>query len=211
MALGEHIKNRRRELKLSQEYLAEQLGVSRQAISKWETGQSEPTASNLIRLAEVLELDLSELVDPHKHHEEPSTPENQRHKKEPNLILRANLTKTAIIAQAAFLFNCTSVIYQLRHPDFPNKALYQGALIFSLVLLALSSIWMAANHRYEADQNRRRKNAKIELGYCCVQLFVGLLTIQFGLGLVGAAMVIAVAAVYILYVNPKFMARKLTK
>ena len=85
------------------------------------------------------------------------------------------------------------------------------ALIFSLILLALSSIWMAANHRYETDKNQRRKNANIELGYCCVQLLAGLLTIQFGLGLLGAAMIIAVAAVYILYINPKFMSRKLTK
>ena len=69
MALGENIKSRREELKLSQEYIAEQLGVSRQAISKWETGQSEPTASNLIQLAEILELNLSELFDPQKNNE----------------------------------------------------------------------------------------------------------------------------------------------
>ena len=86
MALGENIKSRREELKLSQEYIAEQLGVSRQAISKWETGQSEPTASNLIQLAEILELNLSELVDPQKNNEEPSTSENERHKKEPKLF-----------------------------------------------------------------------------------------------------------------------------
>lgn len=211
MALGENIKSRREELKLSQEYIAEQLGVSRQAISKWETGQSEPTASNLIQLAEVLELNLSELVNPQKNKEEPLTSENERHKKKPNPILRANLTKIAIIAQAAFLFNCTSFVYQLRHSAYPNQELYRGGLIFSLILLALSSIWMATNHRYETDKNQRRKNANIELGYCCIQLLVGLLTMQFGLGLVGAAMIIAVALVYILYINPKFMSRKLTK
>lgn len=84
MALGENIKSRREELKLSQEYIAEQLGVSRQAISKWETGQSEPTASNLIQLAEILELNLSELVDPQKNNEEPSTSENERLPPYPN-------------------------------------------------------------------------------------------------------------------------------
>lgn len=213
MALGENIKRRREELKLSQEYIAEQLGVSRQAISKWETGQSEPTVSNLIQLAEVLELNLSELVDPQKNNEKPLTSENEQHKKAPNLILRANLIKIAIIAQAAFLFNCTSVIYQLRHPDpvYPNQEFYREELIFSLILLVLSSIWMATNHRYETDKNQRRKNINIELGYCCIQFLVGLLTIQFGLGLVGAAIIIAVALVYILYINPKFMSRKLTK
>lgn len=40
MTLGERIKDRREKLKLSQEYVAEQIGVSRQAVSKWETGVS---------------------------------------------------------------------------------------------------------------------------------------------------------------------------
>ena len=213
MTIGERIAEERKKKGMTQEDMAEKLNLSRQAISKWETGQSEPTASNLIQLAEILELNLSELVDPQKNNEEPSTSENERHKKEPNLILRANLTKIAIIAHAAILFNCTSVFYQLRHPDpdYPNQELYMGALIFSLILLALSSIWMATNHRYETDKNQRRKNVNIELGYCFIQLLVGLLTIQFGLGLVGAAMIIAVTSVYILYINPKFMSRKLTK
>ena len=209
MTLGESIKKRREELKLSQECVADRLGVSRQAVSKWETNQSEPTAGNLIQLADILEISLSELVAPHKTEEKRSAFEKDE--KKPNLILRANLIKLAIIAQAAFLFNCTSVIYQLRHPDFPNKDLYRGALIFSLVLLALSSIWMAANHRYEPDQKQRRKNANIELGYCCIQLLVGLLTIHYGLGLVGGAMIIMVGCIYILYINPKFMSRKLTR
>lgn len=102
-------------------------------------------------------------------------------------------------------------MYQLRQPDYPNKELYRGALIFSLVLLALSSIWMAANHRYEANLNQRRKNANIELGYCCIQLLVGLLTIHFGMGLIGAVIMIAICSVYIIHINPKFMSRKLTK
>lgn len=211
MNLGENIKRRREKLKLSQEYVAEQLGVSRQAISKWETGQSEPTANNLIQLAEVFEISLSELVDPHKNDEEQSTSEKKRHGKKPNLILRANLIRVAITAQAAFMFNCTQAVFKLRHPDYPNKDLYRGALIFSLVLLVLSSTWMATNHRYEPDMNQRRKNVSIELGYCCIQALVGLLTIHFGMGLVGLALILLVLLIYVMYVNPKFMSRKLTK
>lgn len=62
MSLGENIKNRRQELKISQEYIADQLGVSRQAVSKWETGQSEPSTSNLLELSEILEIKLDDLV-----------------------------------------------------------------------------------------------------------------------------------------------------
>ncbi len=62
MSLGENIKNRRRERKISQEYIADQLGVSRQAVSKWETGQSEPSTSNLLELSEILKITLDDLV-----------------------------------------------------------------------------------------------------------------------------------------------------
>lgn len=87
MTLGENIKKRREELKLSQEYVAEQLGVSRQAVSKWETGQSEPTAGNLIQLADVFEINLSELVNPHKNDKEQSPFEKkQDEKKSPTLF-----------------------------------------------------------------------------------------------------------------------------
>ncbi len=208
MSLGDNIRNRREQLKLSQEFLAQQLGVSRQAVSKWETGQSEPTASNLVKLAQVLETTLSELVDPDSG---VGRQEGDRAKKAPNPILRANLIKMAIVAQAAFLYNCTCVIYQLQNRGFSNKELYRGVLVFSLAMLLLSSIWMAANHLYEQDMQRRRRNTRIELGYCFVQLIAGLLTIRFGMGLVGALIIIAISCVYVLYINPKFMARKLTR
>ena len=74
MELGEAIRRRREELRLSQEYVAERLGVSRQAVSKWETGQSEPTAGNLVQLAEVLEIGLSQLVDPYGSGREAAAP-----------------------------------------------------------------------------------------------------------------------------------------
>ena len=211
MTLGENIKKRREELKLSQKSMAEQLGISRQTVSKWETGRLKPTAGNLIQLADLLEINLSELVDPYQDHMERPAFEKENNQKKPNPILQANLIKIAIIAQAAFIFSCTSVIYQLQRPAYPNKDLYLGALIFSLVLLVLCSIWMAANHRYEPDKKQRRKNINIELGYCCIQLLAGLLTIQFGMGLVGAALMIVIVGVYILYINPRFMARKLTR
>jgi len=52
--LGERIKILRTEKKLSQEYLAEKLNVSRQAVSKWENDISSPDTNNLISLAEIL-------------------------------------------------------------------------------------------------------------------------------------------------------------
>lgn len=196
MALHDNLKTARSRMGMSQELVAEQLGVSRQAVTKWEAGQSRPNARNLQALAELFQTSTEELL---------SAPQ----KEEPNLILRANLTKWAIILQAAFLHTCTQYVYMLR--SSPDNGFYQGGLIFGLVLLALSSIWMTANHRYEPDKDQRRKNANIELRYCCIQMMAGLLTIHFGLGLVGLALILLICLFYILYINPKYMNRKFTR
>lgn len=51
MALSDNIKKAREKQGFSQEYIADKLNVSRQAVSKWETGQSEPSTQNLLQLA----------------------------------------------------------------------------------------------------------------------------------------------------------------
>lgn len=66
MSIGENIKKKRKSLDLSQEYVATQLKVSRQAVSKWETGQSEPSTRNLLRLAEVFSCDVKEILSAEK-------------------------------------------------------------------------------------------------------------------------------------------------
>lgn len=64
MPLGNHIKENRKRCGLSQEKLAELVGVSRQAVTKWETDQSAPSTDNLIRLAEVFDISLDRLLRP---------------------------------------------------------------------------------------------------------------------------------------------------
>ena len=51
MTTGEKIAALRRKAGLSQEALAEELGISRQAVSRWETNESLPDAEKLIRLS----------------------------------------------------------------------------------------------------------------------------------------------------------------
>lgn len=56
--IGEKIKNKRKELNLTQEYLAKELNISRQAVSKWEKGTSEPSMENLVKLSEIFGVDI---------------------------------------------------------------------------------------------------------------------------------------------------------
>ena len=60
--LQENIKNFRKERGLTQEELAIRVNVVRQTVSKWEKGQSVPDADLLQRIAEVLEVSVSQLL-----------------------------------------------------------------------------------------------------------------------------------------------------
>ena len=62
MSLSEKILSLRTQLGLSQEELAEQLEVSRQSVSKWETGQSVPDLDKLIKLSDLFGVTLDELA-----------------------------------------------------------------------------------------------------------------------------------------------------
>lgn len=63
MRLGENLFQARRKRGLSQEAVAEQLGVSRQTISKWETDETLPDIRQSKRLAVLYGLTLDELID----------------------------------------------------------------------------------------------------------------------------------------------------
>lgn len=56
--IGQKIKNKRKELNLTQEYLAKEINISRQAVSKWEKGMSEPSMENLVKLSEIFGVDI---------------------------------------------------------------------------------------------------------------------------------------------------------
>ena len=51
ITLGERLKQERVSHKMTQEFVAETIGVSRQAVSKWENGASDPSTSNLFAIA----------------------------------------------------------------------------------------------------------------------------------------------------------------
>ena len=61
-AVGKNLKRLRQREKLTQDALAEQLHVTRQAVSSWETGKTQPDVETLTALAEVLHTDIRELI-----------------------------------------------------------------------------------------------------------------------------------------------------
>lgn len=62
MNIGEIIKIKRKNMKLTQDELAEKIHVSRQTISSWENSKSLPDVTSLILLSDVYEISLDELI-----------------------------------------------------------------------------------------------------------------------------------------------------
>lgn len=60
--LGEVLKQHRVNCKMTQEFVAETLGVSRQAVSKWESGTSAPSTTNLMALAKLFGITAEDLL-----------------------------------------------------------------------------------------------------------------------------------------------------
>lgn len=94
--LGTAIRQAREEKGMSQERLAEELGVSRQAVSKWEIGQSVPTPRNLEGIEAVLDLPVGTLAELLKEEErEPSSPKISK-----KCILLTSVVGVAVLVMA---------------------------------------------------------------------------------------------------------------
>ena len=61
-SLGEVLKEHRTRCAMTQEFVAEAMGVSRQAVSKWENGTADPSTSNLLKLAQLYGVTAEELI-----------------------------------------------------------------------------------------------------------------------------------------------------
>ena len=61
-SLGEVLKQHREECKMTQEFVAESIGVSRQAVSKWETGDTIPNTETLKRLSKLFDVSINTLL-----------------------------------------------------------------------------------------------------------------------------------------------------
>ena len=62
MILGQRIKEKREKRQWTQDYLAETLNVSRQAISKWEVGSTYPDIDRLVQISNLFDITLDSLI-----------------------------------------------------------------------------------------------------------------------------------------------------
>lgn len=109
-----------------QELLAEKLDVSRQAISKWETGESMPDAAKLIGLADLFGCSLDELCgrEVEKQKETPPTPGPAAKKK-----IISTMWLIFLMAGSLLIGGTAGYFLRSLHPPEPAPAVYDSSLI----------------------------------------------------------------------------------
>jgi len=78
VVLGQMIKKLRKEKRITQEALAEKLGLKQSAITGYETGVSSPSFDGLVKMADVFEVSLDHLVYGHPENDHISTSDNHK-------------------------------------------------------------------------------------------------------------------------------------
>lgn len=139
MSLGSNISNKRKTLKLSQEYVAEQLGVSRQAVSKWETNQSEPSTDNLIKLADLFDVDIKELVSLEQYVEEQKDVETRIERSQKNIKMQISAVSGRILTLIGFLGYIGAYSDYASLPDWYPKIWWGIFFSIGLVLSFVAS------------------------------------------------------------------------
>ncbi len=87
MTIGNRIRILRKQLNYSQEYVAEQLNVTRQAVSKWEKGLTSPDTDNIIQLAKLLNSTVEYIASGRNETIDSKISKNKLSKKQKNIIV----------------------------------------------------------------------------------------------------------------------------
>ena len=87
MSMADNIKKARLQKGYNQEYVAQMLGVSRQAVSKWESGKSQPDTKNLLALAQLLDASVDQLIGQQPQISTPASAKHRFLRRASNLLL----------------------------------------------------------------------------------------------------------------------------
>ena len=122
MTLPDKLQQNRKLNKYSQEKLAELIGVSRQAVTKWENGKSAPSTENLIKLAGIYKVALDDLIN--------DTPETINGELNPKRSSRAKL----IGGLWTIILIVLIMIYELSKNFSLAWSLFNLALLITIIL-----------------------------------------------------------------------------
>ena len=141
MELGGQIRRLRLERHLTQEALADVLGVSRQAVTKWERGISLPSTANLLALCEVLDVSMEELIGCGAR---PKQPEERIGAG--RLLLLSMAVALSIFGLAALLGEWSAVLpaQTIGYADQETAIVVHGVVLYPYCLLIIALLMASA-------------------------------------------------------------------
>jgi len=111
--VGQNIKRFREEKGFSQEQLAERLNVTRQAVSNWENGKTQPDINTLHNIAGILEISIEELIYGEK--QEKTVVHNHTHQHIDNKHVTRGIGFGAVLAMVISYVNWHSIGWAVLH------------------------------------------------------------------------------------------------
>ena len=167
MTLGERLLGYRTNIGMSQEKLAEKIGVSRQTISKWETNQSTPDFDKILPLCEVLGITTEELIKGEKEVKnaelEEIKQENEKTKKE--YMQKRNKKKAIVLSVSIFLYCIATfalpyMVEVLRYED--AHAVMIWATLCTIATVIIIYFFVAYPNIYKEDKEKKGIKEDIE-------------------------------------------------
>lgn len=173
MCLGDQIKYHRKKNGLSQDELAEKIGVSRQSVSLWEKNKTIPTMKNLVAISEIFGVTVGELL--YNDHDvqqgdvfgfpfkadkvlgsAKTSWDAETIKKAMNLFYRKKLINRSILSAVGFLYWIGSVISLLTS----NADKFSEPAAYIIFVMVFAVIWVLFSIPLILQLNRRRKSIK---------------------------------------------------
>ena len=167
MTFGERLLEYRNRVGLSQEKLAEQIGVTRQTVSKWETNQSTPDFDKIIPLCEVLGITTEELIKGEKEEKDVKLAEikqeKERAKKE--YVQKRNKKKAIVLSISIFLYCIATFALPymtevLRYED--AHAVMIWATLCTIATVIIVYFFVAYPNTYKEEKEKKSIKDDIE-------------------------------------------------
>lgn len=163
MTFGERLLEYRNHVNLSQEKLAEKIGVTRQTVSKWETNQSVPDFDKILPLCEALGITTEELITGEKEVKnielEEIKQENEKLEKE---YMQKRSKKKAIVLSISIFLYCIatfSLPYMLEVLKYEEAhAVMIWAILCTIATVMIVYFFVA----YPANENKKSIKEKLE-------------------------------------------------
>lgn len=136
MSLDKNLKKLRKQYKLSQEELAKELKISRQAISRWEVGKTEPDIKMIQKIAKFYNVSIEELLSD----EETSVKKEEKifplvEQRRPDLVLMGLFLIVSFFPIIGILINLFALYYEKKKKT--NKW-HKIILLITIALLVIS-------------------------------------------------------------------------